>query len=43
LLEKGRELAPGIDDYTLDTTPPAVKGEDGKYPIPVPGQYSPFA
>lgn len=43
LLEKGRELAPGIDDYTIDSVPPVVKGEDGKYPIPVPGQYSPFA
>lgn len=43
LLEKGRELAPGIDDYTLDTEPPVVKGEDGKYPVPVPGKYSPFA
>tara|TARA_R110002049_G_scaffold27321_2_gene93994 strand:+ start:57419 stop:58753 length:1335 start_codon:yes stop_codon:yes gene_type:complete len=43
LLEKGRDLAPGIDDYTLDSTPPVVRNEDGKYPVPVPGQYSPFA
>ena len=43
LMEKGRELAPGIDDYTLDTTPPVVRGEDGKYSIPTPGNYSPFA
>ncbi|MCB9878746.1 MAG: Gfo/Idh/MocA family oxidoreductase [Planctomycetes bacterium] len=43
LLARGRELAPGIDDYTLDTEPPVMPGEDGKYPVPVPGQYSPFA
>ena len=43
LLENGRELAPGIDDYTMDTTPPASPGPDGKYPVPVPGKYNPFA
>ncbi|WP_372899012.1 Gfo/Idh/MocA family protein [Stieleria sp.] len=45
LLNKGRELAPGIDDYTIDSPPPesALPGPDGKYPIPVPGQYDPFA
>lgn len=43
LLENGRELAPGIDDYTVDSVPPVVKGDDGKYPVPVPGKYSPFA
>jgi hypothetical protein len=45
LLNKGRELAPGIDDYTIDTPPPAsaLPGEDGKYPVPVPGVYDPFA
>jgi myo-inositol 2-dehydrogenase/D-chiro-inositol 1-dehydrogenase len=43
LLEKGRDLAPGIDSYTLDSIPPTVPGEDGKYPVPVPGKYSPFA
>lgn len=43
LLEKGRELAPGIDEFTLQSTPPVVKGDDGKYPLPVPGKYSPFA
>ena len=42
LLEKGRDLAPGIDEFTLQSTPPVVKGEDGKYPIAVPGKYSPF-
>jgi myo-inositol 2-dehydrogenase/D-chiro-inositol 1-dehydrogenase len=43
LLAKGRELAPGIDDYTIDTVPPTHPGPDGKYPVPVPGQYNPFA
>lgn len=45
LMAKGKDLAPGIDNYTLDTPPPpsALPGEDGKYPVPVPGQYDPFA
>ena len=43
LLYRGREIAPGIDDYTMETTPPAVHGADGTYPVPVPGRYDPFA
>ncbi len=43
LLERGRELAPGIDTYTMDSVPPAVKGADGLYPVPRPGKYNPFA
>lgn len=43
LLNKGRDLAPGIDDYTMDTTPPTVPDANGNYPHPVPGQYDPFA
>ena len=43
LLQRGRELAPGIDTYTMNSVPPCVPGEDGKYPVPVPGQYNPFA
>ncbi len=42
LLARGRELAPGIDNYTLDTPPPVLRGEDGLYPVPVPGEYNPF-
>ncbi|MBT8486494.1 MAG: Gfo/Idh/MocA family oxidoreductase, partial [Phycisphaerae bacterium] len=38
LLARGRNLAPGIDRYTIDSTPPTVPGRDGKYPVPVPGQ-----
>ncbi len=43
LMEKGRELAPGIDNYTLDTPPPTLPDENGLYPVPVPGKYDPFA
>jgi myo-inositol 2-dehydrogenase/D-chiro-inositol 1-dehydrogenase len=43
LLAKGKDYAPGIDDYTLQSTPPVVKGENGKYPAPLPGAYDPFA
>ena len=45
LMAKGRDLAPGIDNYSLDTPPPpsASPGPDGKYPVPVPGDYDPFA
>lgn len=42
LLAKGRNLAPDIDTYTMDSVPPVVPGKDGKYPVPVPGQYNPF-
>lgn len=43
LLAEGKDLCPGIDGYTLDTAPPTVPGDDGKYPVPVPGKYNPFA
>ncbi len=43
LLAKGRDLCPGIDKYTLNSDPPAMKGPDGKYPVAVPGVYDPFA
>lgn len=43
LLAKGSELAPGIDDYTLETPPPTLPGDDGLYPVPIPGMYDPFA
>jgi predicted dehydrogenase len=32
------ELAPGLDDYTLDSEPPVKPGANGKYPIAMPGQ-----
>ncbi|QDT07827.1 Inositol 2-dehydrogenase [Rubripirellula lacrimiformis] len=45
LLEKGTELAPGIDSYTLDSEVPASARPDseGRYPVPTPGKYNPFA
>lgn len=43
LLEKGHDLCPGIDNYTSQTEPPTKPGANGKYPVPVPGKYSPFA
>ena len=42
-VEKGKELAPGLADYNWDTTPPVVRDEYGNYPMPVPGEYNPFA
>lgn len=43
LLAKGTDICPGIDEYTLDSVPPTIKGEDGKYPVPRPGIYKPWA
>ena len=42
LLEKGRDLAPGIDDYTMDSTAPTLPDAQGKYFVPTPGQYDPL-
>ncbi len=42
LLARGRDLAPGIDEYTMNSIPPTMPGPDGRYPAPVPGKYSPF-
>ncbi len=43
LLEKGKDICPGIDSYTMDTEPPTMPDKDGYYPVPVPGKYNPFA
>jgi len=43
LLERGKDYCPGIDEYTINSTPPVVKGPDGAYPIPKAGIYDPFA
>jgi predicted dehydrogenase len=32
------ELAPGLDNYTWDSNPPAMPDANGKYPIAMPGQ-----
>ena len=42
LLAKGKDLAPGIDKYTFDSTPPVEPGADGRYPVPVPGKHKPM-
>ena len=41
-LARGRNITPGIDEYTMDSVPPAMPGPDGLYPVPVPGRYDPF-
>lgn len=45
LLKNGRDLCPEIDNLSLDSEVPESARPDGngEYPIPVPGQYSPFA
>jgi predicted dehydrogenase len=43
LMAKGKDICPGIDSYTLNSDPPTMPGPDGKYPVPVPGKYEPFA
>ncbi len=32
------ELAPGLDSYAMDTTPPVVPDAQGRYPVAIPGQ-----
>ena len=44
LLAKGKDWAPGIDNWDWNSIPPAVKDpETGAYDIPKPGIYSPYA
>ncbi len=43
LMQSGQDLAPGIDSYTLKSQPPVMPDDNGLYPIPVPGVYTPFA
>ncbi len=43
LLKRGRDLCPGIDGYRMDSEPPTKPDENGEYPVPIPGKYSPFA
>jgi len=31
-------LAPGLDDYTMDSKPPVIPDENGDYPVAMPGQ-----
>jgi len=31
-------LAPGLEDYTMDSDPPVMPDENGKYPVAMPGR-----
>ena len=44
-VKKGKEYAPGLAEYTMQSKPPAsaMPDENGVYPIPMPGSYNPFA
>jgi predicted dehydrogenase len=37
-MESKLELAPGIEDFTMDSAPPVVPDAGGKYPVAMPGQ-----
>ena len=43
LLAKGRNYAPGIDDFSWDTEAPAQRNSEGAYEVPRPGKWNPFA
>ena len=36
-LASNLEMAPGLDQMTMDSTPPVVPDANGQYPVPVPG------
>ena len=42
LLANGKELAPGIDQYTFDTVAPTQPNAEGLYFVPTPGNYKPM-
>jgi hypothetical protein len=42
-VEKGKCEAPGMENFTWDSTPPVVPDQDGIYPGAIPGIYNPFA
>jgi hypothetical protein len=42
-VEKGRDEAPGIENFTMDSDPPIMPDENGQYPIVYPGDFDPFA
>jgi myo-inositol 2-dehydrogenase/D-chiro-inositol 1-dehydrogenase len=41
-VEKGKQEAPGMENYTWDTTAPVVPNDKGVYPGATPGIYEPF-
>ncbi len=40
--EKGKCEAPGMENYTWQSTPPVVPDANGVYPGAIPGRYNPF-
>lgn len=42
LLSKGKELAPGIDQFTMQSLAPTQPDKDGRYFVPTPGKYNPM-
>ena len=42
LLANGRDYCPGVDNYTLESEAPTLP-VDGKYDIPTPGKWNPYA
>jgi predicted dehydrogenase len=41
-LSSNLELAPGLESYTWDSTPPVLPDKQGRYPIPIPGTVKAF-
>ena len=41
-LNSNLELAPGLESYTWDSTPPVLPDKQGRYPIPMPGTVKAF-
>ncbi len=39
MLQSNFELCPNIDTMTEDSPPPVLPGADGRYPVPIPGQW----
>ena len=42
LLADGKDLAPGIDTYSMQSAAPTQPDKDGRYFVPVPGKYNPM-
>ncbi|MCH5375281.1 MAG: Gfo/Idh/MocA family oxidoreductase [Planctomycetes bacterium] len=42
-VEKGKQEAPGIETFTMESEAPVQPNEDGTYDHPIPGRYNPFA
>ena len=38
-LNSSQEMAPDVDKFTMESTPPVIANAEGKYPVPMPGIY----